>query len=253
METKNKDPARPGEKAAKPAALSAALMARKGSATPLSIAGSFAGGAAAPPPPTSSQASTSQASTAGSDSPRQTAAHTGSLEVRHCSHADIACLGEERRPEPGGTVYVARRVVDNDAKAEAATAPRARGKTILVVEDYQLSSKLFCELLEIAGYRTLQTSDGVAAYEMTKTHKPDLILMDVRLPEVSGLEVVQWIRQDPELRQTPIIAVTAFAMEGDEARILSAGCNAYLRKPISIAGFMATIQGFLGDSETKSG
>jgi len=93
------------------------------------------------------------------------------------------------------------------------------------------------------------TRNGVEAIELARTHRPDLILMDIQLPEVSGLEVTKWIKDDPELHQTPVIAVTAFAMKGDEERIRQGGCEAYLSKPISVAKFMETVRRFLGAPE----
>jgi two-component system, cell cycle response regulator DivK len=118
-------------------------------------------------------------------------------------------------------------------------------KSILIVEDNELNMKLFNDLLEAHGYKTLQTRNGKEAIELTRLHKPDLILMDIQLPEVSGLQVTQWIKQDEELRHIPVIAITAFAMKGDEERILAGGCEAYMSKPISILKFLETVRRFL--------
>src|ERR1700731_5055580 len=112
-------------------------------------------------------------------------------------------------------------------------------KRVLIVEDNELNMKLFNDLLEAHGYFTLQTKDGVEALRMARTHRPDLILMDIQLPEVSGLEVTKWLKEDDDLRSIPIIAVTAFAMKGDEQKIRDGGCEAYIAKPISGAGFMS--------------
>ena len=76
--------------------------------------------------------------------------------------------------------------------------------------------------------------------------RPDLILMDIQLPQVSGLEVTRWIKDDPELRAIPVVAVTAFAMKGDEERIREGGCEAYLSKPISVGKFIETVRRFIG-------
>jgi len=76
--------------------------------------------------------------------------------------------------------------------------------------------------------------------------RPDLILMDIQLPQVSGLEVTRWIKDDPELRSIPVVAVTAFAMKGDEERIREGGCEAYLSKPISVGKFIETVRRFVG-------
>jgi len=123
----------------------------------------------------------------------------------------------------------------------AQTAP----KRVLIVEDNELNMKLFNDLLEAHGYYTLQTKDGVEALRMARAHRPDLILMDIQLPEVSGLEVTKWLKEDDELRSIPIIAVTAFAMKGDEQKIRDGGCEAYIAKPISVASFMSTVERFL--------
>ncbi|HKD28994.1 MAG TPA: response regulator [Xanthobacteraceae bacterium] len=118
-------------------------------------------------------------------------------------------------------------------------------KTVLIVEDNELNMKLFHDLLEAHGYDTVGTSSGMDAFELARTCRPDLILMDIQLPDVSGLEVTKWIKDDPELHQIPVVAVTAFAMNGDEERIRQGGCEAYLSKPISIAKFMETVRCFL--------
>src|SRR3954464_15132309 len=121
-------------------------------------------------------------------------------------------------------------------------------KTVLIVEDNELNMKLFNDLLEAHGYFTLQTKDGVEALRLARTHRPDLILMDIQLPEVSGLEVTKWLKEDDDLRSIPIIAVTAFAMKGDEERIRQGGCEAYFPKPISVPRFIETIKSYLGDA-----
>jgi len=119
-------------------------------------------------------------------------------------------------------------------------------KKILIVEDNELNMKLFHDLLEVHGYATLQTKDGREALQLAREHRPDLILMDIQLPEVSGLEVTKWIKADDELKSIPVIAVTAFAMKGDEEKIRSGGCEAYIAKPISVNSFLETIQTVLG-------
>jgi two-component system cell cycle response regulator DivK len=115
-------------------------------------------------------------------------------------------------------------------------------KKILIVEDNELNMKLFHDLLEVHGYITLQTRDGREALRLAREHRPDLILMDIQLPEVSGLEVTRWIKEDADLRSIPVIAVTAFAMKGDEEKIRSGGCEAYIAKPISVSTFLETIE-----------
>jgi two-component system, cell cycle response regulator DivK len=119
-------------------------------------------------------------------------------------------------------------------------------KTVLIVEDNELNMKLFRDLLEAHGYLTVGTNKGAEALNLVRVHRPDLILMDIQLPEVSGLDVTRWIKSDPELRTTPIVAVTAFAMKGDEERIREGGCEAYLSKPISVGKFIETVRRFIG-------
>lgn len=121
-------------------------------------------------------------------------------------------------------------------------------KRILIVEDNELNLKLFRDLLSANGYETLETKDGVEAISLTRNMRPDLILMDIQLPEISGLDITQKIKADPEIKMIPVIAVTAFAMKDDEEKILAAGCEAYISKPISIEHFMNTVKQFLNDS-----
>jgi len=123
----------------------------------------------------------------------------------------------------------------------------AMKKTVLIVEDNELNMKLFHDLLDAQGYRTIQTRDGMQALSLAQEHRPDMILMDIQLPEVSGLEVTKWLKDDPGLCDIPVVAVTAFAMKGDEERIRQGGCEAYISKPISVPGFLETIKTFVGD------
>jgi len=120
------------------------------------------------------------------------------------------------------------------------------GKKILIVEDNELNMKLFCDLLEAHDYETIQTRDGMAALDLAREHNPDLILMDIQLPEVSGLEVTKWLKEDEDLRKIPVVAVTAFAMKGDEEKIREGGCEAYIAKPISVGHFLETVKQFVG-------
>jgi len=118
-------------------------------------------------------------------------------------------------------------------------------KKVLIVEDNDLNMKLFNDLLVAHGYGTLQTRNGIEALALARQHHPDLILMDIQLPEISGLQVTQWIKKDDDLRMIPIIAVTAFAMKGDEEKIRDGGCEAYIAKPISVASFLRIVEQFL--------
>ncbi len=118
-------------------------------------------------------------------------------------------------------------------------------KTVLIVEDNELNMKLFHDLLEAHGFDTLETKDGNEVLELARAEKPDLILMDIQLPEVSGLDVTKWLKGDDELKHIPVIAVTAFAMKGDEQKIREGGCEDYISKPISVTNFIEVIEKYL--------
>ena len=119
-------------------------------------------------------------------------------------------------------------------------------KTVLIVEDNELNMKLFNDLLEAHDIQTLQTRNGNEVLDMARAEKPDLILMDIQLPEVSGLDVTKWLKDDEELKDIPVIAVTAFAMKGDEEKIREGGCEDYISKPIAVGQFLEVIQKYLG-------
>jgi two-component system cell cycle response regulator DivK len=121
-------------------------------------------------------------------------------------------------------------------------------KRVLIVEDNELNMKLFHDLLEAHGYKTIQTRNGKDALSLARQHRPDLVLMDIQLPEVSGLEVTRWLKDDQDLCDIPVVAVTAYAMKGDEERIRQGGCEAYISKPISVLGFIETIREFIGEA-----
>lgn len=118
-------------------------------------------------------------------------------------------------------------------------------KTVLIVEDNELNMKLFHDLLEAHGYDIIGTQDGMEALRIARDRRPDLILMDIQLPEISGLDVTKWIKEDDRLKSIPVIAVTAFAMKGDEEKIREGGCEAYIAKPISVSHFLETVKKFL--------
>ena len=133
-------------------------------------------------------------------------------------------------------------------------------KKIMIVEDNELNMKLFNDLLEAHGYTTVTTRDGMKAVSMARDEKPDMILMDIQLPEVSGLDITRQIKAEDDLKDIPVIAVTAFAMKGDEDKIRECGCNGYLSKPISITSFIEKITETLSggqnddnDKNTKTG
>lgn len=131
------------------------------------------------------------------------------------------------------------------ATSSGSPRPGVSSKTVLVVEDNDLNMKLFEDLLQTQGYRVLSASHGLDALNLVRQHRPDLVIMDIQLPEISGLEITQVMKADPALRHIPVIAVTAFAMKGDEERMLQGGCSAYIAKPISVTQFLETVRRFL--------
>jgi two-component system cell cycle response regulator DivK len=122
----------------------------------------------------------------------------------------------------------------------------APAKKVLVVEDNELNMKLFCDLLDAFGYQTIESRDGLRAMDLAREHKPDLIIMDIQLPEVSGLDLTRWIKDDAAINQIPIMAVTAFAMSADEMHVRDAGCEAYMSKPIQMMPFIDTVRRLTG-------
>ena len=119
-------------------------------------------------------------------------------------------------------------------------------RKVLIVEDNELNMKLFHDLLEAHGIDTVETNNGKNVLELAREHSPDLILMDIQLPEVSGLEITKWLKDDEELKSIPVVAVTAFAMKGDEQKIREGGCEDYISKPISVAHFIEVVQRYVG-------
>lgn len=117
-----------------------------------------------------------------------------------------------------------------------------RKPSILIVEDNELNLKLFRDLLEAHNFATIEVRDGAQVLEIARRRRPDLILMDIQLVGVSGLEVTRWLKDDEDLKHIPVVAVTAFAMSGDEERIRNGGCEAYLSKPISVGPFIETVR-----------
>jgi two-component system, cell cycle response regulator DivK len=118
-------------------------------------------------------------------------------------------------------------------------------KRILIVEDNQIDMRLLKDMLESSGYGTLQAVDGLQAMFLAFANRPDLILMDLQLPEISGLEVTRQLRRDDRSRHIPIIAVTAFATGWYKNEALDSGCDAYISKPISMLGFLHTVEAFV--------
>ncbi len=118
-------------------------------------------------------------------------------------------------------------------------------KTVMIVEDNDLNLKLINDLLQANGYHTLQVKEGLKALDMAREQPPDLIVMDIQLPDISGLDVTRKLKEDEKLRDIPIVAVTAFALKGDEEKCREAGCEGYIAKPISVPHFLKTISKFL--------
>jgi len=125
-------------------------------------------------------------------------------------------------------------------------------KTVLIVEDNELNMKLFRDLLEAHDIKTIEMREGSKILEVARENRPDLILMDIQLPEVSGLEITKWLKNDEELRSIPVIAVTAFAMKGDEQKIREGGCEDYISKPIAVTDFMNVIHKYI-DRDAEAG
>ena len=118
-------------------------------------------------------------------------------------------------------------------------------KTVLIVEDNELNMKLFTDLLQANNYKVIQATDGRDVIQITREQRPDLILMDIQLPEISGLDLTKMLKNDDDLKAIPVIAITALAMKGDEEKIIEGGCDGYIAKPISVSGFIQTINQFL--------
>jgi two-component system, cell cycle response regulator DivK len=118
-------------------------------------------------------------------------------------------------------------------------------KRILVIEDTEDNRQIVRDLLTSVGYETLEAIDGAEGVAMAEAHRPDLILMDIQLPEMDGYEATRRIRAIPELARVPIIAVTSYALSGDEAKTRAAGCDGYVAKPFSPRQLLAKIHEFL--------
>jgi two-component system cell cycle response regulator DivK len=119
------------------------------------------------------------------------------------------------------------------------------GQKILVVEDNELNLKLFCDLLRAHGYAAEPVRDGREAVERARAFRPDLVVMDIQMPHITGLELIEQLKADSELRRTPIMAVTAYAAKGDEERIRDAGAEGYVSKPISVVRFVEAVRALL--------
>ncbi len=118
-------------------------------------------------------------------------------------------------------------------------------KTILIVEDDDLNMKLMNDLLRANGYETVRTKDGREALPLAREHHPDLVIMDIQLPGISGLDATREIKADADLRHIPVVAVTAFALRGDEEKMREGGCDDYIAKPISVSEFLRKVASLL--------
>ena len=124
--------------------------------------------------------------------------------------------------------------------------PKSTTKRILIVEDNALNMKLLRDVLEAYGYETIITGEGAAAFPLACEQQPDLILMDLQLPDISGFDAVRQLKDHAPTRIIPVVAVTAFAMSGDEHKALTSGCDAYVSKPISLRAFIEVVERFIG-------
>ena len=124
--------------------------------------------------------------------------------------------------------------------------------TILIVEDDELNLKLLKDILDFRGYSTVFTGLGAAAFDLARQHHPDLILLDIQLPDISGEEAARRLKADEQTRTIPIIAVTAFAMRGDREKILDSGCDDYISKPFSIREFLALVESYIGETTAEA-
>jgi two-component system, cell cycle response regulator DivK len=118
------------------------------------------------------------------------------------------------------------------------------GPRVLVVEDNERNMKLFCDLLQASGYRTLEATTGEGAVAVAIEHRPDLVLMDIQLPDIDGVEALDRVRTDERSASIPVVALTAQAMEGDRERFLAAGFDGYVSKPVNIVDFLATVKSY---------
>ena len=124
-------------------------------------------------------------------------------------------------------------------------------KTILVIEDNELNMKLVKGLIKIGKYRLLEANDAESGIQQIREQRPDLVLMDIQLPGMDGLSATKIIKEDPELKDIPIVALTSYAMQGDEEKALAAGCTGYITKPIDTRNFLKTVSEYLKDDEHK--
>jgi two-component system, cell cycle response regulator DivK len=127
------------------------------------------------------------------------------------------------------------------------------GERVLVVEDNERSRKLFRDVLQATGYRTLEAATGEAAVELAAAHGPDLVLMDIRLPDIDGVEALDRLRADRRTASIPVLALTAQAMLGDRDRFLAAGFDGYVAKPVDVMELLRTVRRYCDGAPARPG
>jgi two-component system cell cycle response regulator DivK len=176
---------------------------------------------------------------------------------RRSSSAGFSELSNNFRKSGGSVYHLLGRESRNNGSRQRTflmasdQPPRSVQKRILIVEDNELNMKLLNDVLEAYGYDIIKTASGAAVLELARQHGPDLILIDIQLPDISGLEAVRQLKGDAQTKAIPVIAVTAFAMAGDERRALASGCDGYIAKPIMLREFLVTVENFIGRGPAK--
>jgi two-component system, cell cycle response regulator DivK len=148
-----------------------------------------------------------------------------------------------------GTIRAMRPAGDQGAPGPA---PMGAGSVVLVVEDNERSLRLLADVLTFHGMEVLQARDGSEGIDLARQHAPDLVLLDVQLPDISGTDVLAILRGDPATREIPVVAVTAFAMTGDRERLLAAGFDDYLSKPLDVRTLGDRLAPLLGGASSEA-
>lgn len=161
----------------------------------------------------------------------------GTLETE----PDLDQPARSRRGYVNGSTLEPASALDRGSAPHELTTQRSPPKRILIVEDNELNLKLLKDILEFHGYTIISTALGATALDLAREHVPDLILLDIRLPDISGIEAARRLKADEQAHAIPIIAVTAFAMPGDRATILDSGCDDYISKPFNLQTILALI------------
>lgn len=138
---------------------------------------------------------------------------------------------------------------DGTVDPKTIAAMPATSKTVLIIEDNALNLKLFEELLTIRGYRTLAATKGLTGVALAEQHRPEMIILDIQLPDISGFEVLRRIRGNPAISGTPILAITVVAQRGDRESILAGGCDRYMSKPFRPEEFLSEVVGMIGPAQ----